>query len=104
MNASPMFSFAPYTVIQEPSLEFGSATRGHPLSCDPQVGLSKYGPYSSRLGGRWHPKRVRLVPLTAESDFEMVCDTLSRLAEFERSAEPSADGTHIKGHACAQLE
>ena len=89
MSSSAMFSFAPYTVVEEPALEFGSAKRGEPLSCDPQVGLSRYGPYSSRLGGRWHPSRVRLVPLAAESDFTKVFDTLSRLTEFERLPDPS---------------
>lgn len=89
MSSSVNTSFSPYTVIEEPLLEFGSSSREQPTALDPQIGLSNYGPFSSRLGGRWHPKKVRVVPVAARSDFEMVRDTLRRLGEFERVAEPS---------------
>ena len=84
MTDSQIEPFVPYTVIPEPSLEFGVAKRGDPLAIDPQTGLVSFGPYSSRLGGRWHPRSVRLIPVADESDFDIVADTLQRLNSFQR--------------------
>ena len=89
MTDSQIEPFVPYTVIPEPSLEFGLAKRGEPLATDPQKGLASFGPYSSRLGGRWHPKSVRLIPIADKSDFDIVADTLQRLNSFQRIGKPS---------------
>ena len=89
MTDSQIEPFVPYTVIPEPLLEFGLAKRGEPQAADPQKGLACFGPYSSRLGGRWHPKSVRLIPIADKSDFDIVAETLQRLNSFQRIGKPS---------------
>jgi hypothetical protein len=53
--------FAPYAVVSEPELEFGRPRTGDGRAMDPQKGLEKYGPYSTRLGEKWHPATTTIV-------------------------------------------
>jgi hypothetical protein len=87
MSVTTASSVVPYAIVDEPILEFGIKPGIQGESIDPQIGLSTYGPYSSRLGGRWHPQRVRLLPICSAPDFETVCGALARLQEFEKIAE-----------------
>lgn len=87
-------TYASFTVLPEPFLEFGRPKRPDidPVGCDPQIGLLECGPYSTQLGGRWHPSVTRVIPIACDTDFADVTETLGRLADFERieTACPSA--------------
>lgn len=81
---------ASYLVVDEPLLEFGESRHNGqiPQDPDPQVGLAEFGPYSSQLGGRWHPQRTVVVPVAADNDFLQVVTTLERMTRFIRIDEP----------------
>src|SRR5262249_23003998 len=90
MSISTPVGFVPFSVIIEPCLQFGKASSSSPgEAIDPQLGLSTYGPFSSRIGGKWHPLKVRLIPVCSQLDFEAVCDSLERLQDFEKISEAS---------------
>jgi hypothetical protein len=82
--------FATYAVIAEPELEFGKPLSGDGRATDPQKGLEKYGPYSTRLGGRWHPATTTIVPVASSGDWDMVVSGLRRLQDFQKIADPNA--------------
>ncbi len=90
MNAVQDPGFAPYAVVTEPQLEFGRPRTGDGRATDPQKGLEKYGPYSTRLGGKWHPATTTIVPVASASNWESVVAALRRLQEFQRMPEPTA--------------
>jgi hypothetical protein len=89
MNAVQDPGFAPYAILPEPELEFGQARAGAARATDPQRGLELYGPYSTRLGGKWHPSATTIIPLASREDWESVVGALRRLGEFQRIEEPT---------------
>lgn len=82
--------FAPYAVVTEPELEFGRPRTDDGRATDPQKGLEKYGPYSTRLGGNWHPATTTVVPVASTRNWKAVLTGLRRLQEFQRMPEPTA--------------
>lgn len=87
MSGLATTGFVPYSVRFEPTLEFGISKRSQAVAADPQQGLSKFGPYSARIGGKWHPKTVRLRVVSAQADFENVTEAMKRLLTFEKINE-----------------
>jgi hypothetical protein len=80
-----------FTVIPEPELVFGVGRAGADGQIrDPQRGLSTHGPYSHRLGRPWHPPKVRLLPVAAESDWDTCLSAVNRLNDFERMPQLTA--------------
>ena len=82
---------ASYAVIEEPFLEFGTASKTdeQPFTQDPQIGLLQHGPYSLQLGQPWHPPSTTLVPICADEDFDAVINALERMETFERVDDPN---------------
>lgn len=90
MIGSPDTGFAQYAVIPEPILDFGQSRTGEARATDPQRGLEQFGPYSTRLGGKWHPAVTTVVPIAATDDWDSVVAGLSRLTEFQRIEDPTS--------------
>jgi hypothetical protein len=74
----------------EPELEFGKPRSGDGRATDPQKGLEKYGPYSTRLAGKWHPTTTTIVPVAASANWNQVVIALRRLQDFQQMLEPTA--------------
>ena len=82
-------SFAQYAILSEPQLEFGQPRSRKAEESDPQKGLEKHGPYSTRLGGKWHPAKTTLVPIAADDDWVEVIQGLNRLRSFQQIEQPT---------------
>lgn len=82
--------FAQYAVLPEPILDFGQSRAGEARAADPQKGLEQFGPYSTRLGGKWHPAATIVVPLASSADWDSLVAGLGRLNEFQRIEGPTS--------------
>jgi hypothetical protein len=82
--------FAQYAVLPEPVLDFGQSRTGLARAADPQKGLEQFGPYSTRLGGKWHPAATTVVPVASSADWDAVVAGLGRLSEFQRIEDPTS--------------
>jgi hypothetical protein len=88
-NALAFSGFAPYVVLDEPVLEFGTARSGMAHATDPQKGLDAFGPYSARLSEKFHPRTVRIHPIASADDWDRLVERLEKLKSFNRIEEPS---------------
>lgn len=79
-----------FTVLPEPNLRFGPTGGKNEERHDPQCGLLEHGPYSLRLGNRWHPSRVVVYPVASTVEWTTCLEALRRLEDFARMDAKSA--------------